>query len=133
MKYLLDTNVCIRFLNGNETITKKFAELGSTSLAMTNTVLGELYYGAFNSGKVEGNIKKIEAFSQELAIFSDSQASAKIFGQVKAKLKVIGKPTQEFDLLIASIALANDCVLVTDNVRHFENIPDIRMEKWLGK
>jgi len=42
----------------------------------------------------------------------------------------VGKPSQDFDLLIASIALAVDGTLVTGNQRHFESVPGLRLETW---
>jgi tRNA(fMet)-specific endonuclease VapC len=43
------------------------------------------------------------------------------------KLKKIGRA----DLLIASIALANDAVLVTRNLKHFRQVPDLMLENWV--
>jgi tRNA(fMet)-specific endonuclease VapC len=36
------------------------------------------------------------------------------------------------DALIAAIALANNAVLVTHNVKHFEHIEGLRLEDWLA-
>jgi tRNA(fMet)-specific endonuclease VapC len=132
MKYLLDTNTCIQFFNGDKQIAKKIQKIGSKSISVANCVLAELYYGAYNSGRVTKNIEKLEALKKDVTLFSDSEESAKIFGQIKVELKKLGKPTQDFDLLISSIALANDCVLVTSNIRHFKNVPNLRVEDWLA-
>jgi len=43
------------------------------------------------------------------------------------KLRKIGRA----DLLIASIALANDATLVTRNLKHFRQVPDLRLENWV--
>lgn len=130
MSYLLDTNVCVHLLNGDEALKKKVKAIGVASLALTNGVLAELYFGAFNSRRVEDNIARIERFIQDLTILTDSQETARIFGRIKADLRKAGKPTQDFDLLLASVALASDCSLVTGNQKHFEAIPGLRLENW---
>jgi tRNA(fMet)-specific endonuclease VapC len=49
LKYLLDTNICIYLINGNETLKKKVKEIGVFSLSVSNAMLAELYFGAYNS------------------------------------------------------------------------------------
>ena len=75
MKYLLDTNTCIYFLNGNESLKKKFGKIGVYSLSISNCVLAELYFGAYRSKKVEENVKHIELFKKNLTVLSDSEES----------------------------------------------------------
>jgi len=66
---------------------------------VTNSVLAELYFGAYNSKKVEENLKRIELFKKNLTVLSDSEESAKEFGKVKANLKSKGKIIEDFDIL----------------------------------
>lgn len=56
---------------------------------------------------------------------------AELFGKIKATLKASGCLIEDFDILIASIAISNNCVLVTNNVRHFDRIELIQIENWL--
>jgi len=42
-------------------------------------------------------------------------------------LKKIGRA----DLLVASVALANRAVLVTRNLRHFRQTPNLELENWV--
>lgn len=86
MKYLLDTNICVYLLNGEASLKKKVKEIGAYSLAVSNSVLAELYFGAYKSKKVEENLKRIELFKKNMAVFSDSEESAKLFGKIKADL-----------------------------------------------
>jgi tRNA(fMet)-specific endonuclease VapC len=50
--------------------------------------------------------------------------------QIRAGLKIIGRPIGPFDLLIGATALAHDCVLVTSNVREFDRIDGLKVEDW---
>ena len=131
MRYLLDTNTCIYLLNGNQMLEDKVRKIGVYSLSLSNCILAELYFGAYNSKKVKANLQRIEQFKKYLTILSGSEDSARIFGKIKVDLKEQGKIIDDFDLLIASIALSNDCILVTNNTNHFDRIEGLHIEDWL--
>jgi tRNA(fMet)-specific endonuclease VapC len=131
LKFLLDTDTCVYLLNGNPSLKKKVEEVGVFSLAISNSVLAELYFGAYNSKKVEDNLKRINLFKKNLTILSDSQESALRFGKIKADLRSKGKIIEDFDILIASIAIVSSCILITNNTDHFERIDDLQIENWL--
>lgn len=131
MKYLLDTNICVYLLNGEQRIERKVREIGIYSIAICNATLGELYFGAYCSKRVEANKKRVRAFAGNLMVLSDSQESSEIFGRFKADLKVKGQMIEDFDLLIASIAQANNCILVTNNRDHFRRIEGLMIENWM--
>ena len=101
------------------------------SLSISNATLAELYFGAYNSQKVDSNIKRIEAFKKNLVVYSDSDLSAEAFGRFKSKLSTQGKIIEDFDILIASIAYSNNCILVTNNPDHFSRIDELKIENWL--
>jgi tRNA(fMet)-specific endonuclease VapC len=56
--------------------------------------------------------------------------SALIYGQIRAQLAASGTPIGPNDLLIASIALANNLILVTHNTREFSRVEGLRLEDW---
>ena len=131
MKFLLDTDTCVYLLNGNLSLKKKVEEVGVFSLAISNSVLAELYFGAYNSKKAEDNLKRINFFKMNLSILSDSEESALRFGKIKADLRSKGKIIEDFDILIASVAIVNSCILITNNTEHFKRIDDLQIENWL--
>ena len=102
-------------------------------MSVSHCVLAELYFGAYNSKKIEENLKRIELFKKSLTILSDSEESARLFGKIKADLKSKGTIIEDFDILIASIVIANNCILVTNNTEHFERINGLQIQNWLGK
>ena len=134
MKYLLDTNICVYLLNGEASLKKKVKEIGAYSLTVSNSVLAGLYFGAYKSKKVEENLKRIELFKKNMAVFSDSEESAKLFGKIKADLSSKGTIIEDFDILISSIAIANSCILVTNNLEHFERtLESLKLQNWLSR
>jgi tRNA(fMet)-specific endonuclease VapC len=110
---------------------EKIRKIGIFSIGISNATLAELYFGAYNSEYIKANLQNISVFKRNLTIYSDSSDSAQIFGRTKAKLKKSGHIIEDFDILIASIAIINDCILVTNNVHHFERIEEIKIENWL--
>ncbi len=115
MKYMLDTNICVYLLNGNPALEKRVANTGIWSIAVSNSILAELYFGAYNSKKIDENLNRIEIFKKNLTILSDIEASAMLFGKIKADLKSEGNMIEDFDIVIAAIAVSNNRVLVTNN------------------
>ncbi len=81
----------------------------------------ELYYGAYKSQKVTGNLAKIKMLEQSIEMIPLGQESAEIFGMLKAQLEIQGNRLDDFDLAIASSALAHNLTLVTNNAEHFIN------------
>jgi tRNA(fMet)-specific endonuclease VapC len=117
-------------INGNEKLKSKISEIGVFSISISNVTLAELYFGAYKSKRVDANIERIREFKRNLTVYSDSDASAKVFGQFKSKLMSEGKVIEDFDILIASIAYTNNCVLVTNNPDHFIRIHKLKVENW---
>ena len=126
---LLDTNVVIAFFNGNKEVLKRIqAEVDKISLS--TLVVAELDYGAKASQRAKENIENLYRFVDIVMVFPFDLECAKIFGNIKSKLRKIGKPTGEMDALIAATAMANKVTLVTDNRKHFENIEGLKIKTW---
>ncbi len=106
-RYVLDTDTCIYLLNGNQTIKDRVALVGVEMIAVTVLTKGELYFGAYNSNRVEHNLKRIEAFFAEPGplILPLEEGAMDHFGKIKTDLKHAGRPIGDIDLLIASIVL----------------------------
>jgi tRNA(fMet)-specific endonuclease VapC len=130
MRYLLDTNVCIRYLNGrSEGVRQQLTQKKPEEIVLCSIVKAELFYGALKSRKPESNLKKQRRFVERFASLPFNDEAAETYSQVRADLEKIGKPIGPNDLLIAAIALANEVTLVTPailslsetKVGHFAN------------
>jgi tRNA(fMet)-specific endonuclease VapC len=126
---LLDTNIVVAFLNGDTWILKRIKN-EMDRIALSSLVVGELDYGAKVSQKARDNLEKLYQFVDVVQVLPFDIECAKFFGSVKSKLRNIGKPTGEVDILIAATAMANKATLVTANKKHFENIEGLKMEVW---
>lgn len=129
--YLLDTNICIALNNQHAQALAEFYSKSSQCYIST-IVLAELYKGVYCSQKIEQNLNKINQFTSTIIIVGFDQNASKEFGKIQAELRRIGRPTGEIDALIAAVARSRQDILVTNNTRHFENIPNLHLENWLA-
>ena len=79
--------------------------------------------------KAQHWLRLSEQLLSALLIVHVETAAAGEFDRLRRvrKLKRIGRA----DLLIASITLANDATLVTRNLRHFQQVPNLRVVNWV--
>nr|WP_202895469.1 type II toxin-antitoxin system VapC family toxin [Iningainema tapete] len=127
---MLDTNICIALNNRNPQALAEFY-LKSSECYISTIVLAELYKGAYCSQKIEQNIKRINEFTSRIIVFDFDKNAAIEFGKIQAELRRMGKPTGEIDAFIAAVARSRQDILVTNNIRDFENIPNLQLENWL--
>ncbi len=131
MKYLLDTNTCIRHLNQrSETITQHLAQTPEEDVALCSVVKAELFFGAMKSQNPEKTLLRQGAFVERFQSLPFDDPCAVIYGRIRADLQRAGTPIGANDLMIASIALANDLTLITHNTREFARIEGISIEDW---
>ncbi len=133
MKYLLDTNIIIYWLKGNQQIENSVLAVGLENVSYSIITKAELYFGAYNSSQVAGNLQNITLISSKLLMLPFDDQAAQQFGQIKATLKQKGQLILDADLMIAAIALAHNFTLVTNNTKHFSRISDLLLENWIGE
>jgi len=90
----------------------------------------ELYYGAYNSKRIQKNLENLSKVDDVLTLVYLEEVAAEWFGKIKAELKQKGNLIMDADILIASTAIANDLVLVTNNTDHFKRIPMLKLDNW---
>lgn len=131
MSIVIDSDISIYFLKGHSEIVSRLSGYPLEAIFTTRINYTELLYGAYNSAQIDNNLRKITAFLDTLSILEFDQKAGAIFAQEKARLKQQGILIADMDLMIASITIANDFSLVTNNLRHFERIENLRIERWL--
>lgn len=131
MNYLLDTNVCIRFLNQSvESVIERLSIISESDIAVCSVVKAELFYGAMKSQNPQKTLSRQQKFVNRFISLPFDDASALIYGQLRATLAKAGTPIGSNDLQIASIAIANNLTLVTHNVAEFSRILQLHWEDW---
>jgi tRNA(fMet)-specific endonuclease VapC len=131
MSYLLDTNVCIKLLNGDvPSVAERLAQHEPEDIYLYTIVQLELYYGAYRGAKTERNLSTLARFFEQFSVLPFDESAAKIAGKVRSQLNALGTPIGGYDLQIAAIALANNLTLVTHNTREFGRIEGLVYEDW---
>lgn len=131
MKYLLDSNACIRYINGRAPLL--IARLRATprdEIGVSIVTKAELYYGSAKSQTPHRSREKQQEFLQTMQTVPFDEAAALVYGDVRARLEKAGTPIGLHDVQIAAIALANNLILVTHNTGEFNRIPTLRFEDW---
>ncbi len=132
MKYFIDTNICIYFLKGSSNnLQKKFLELIPNDIKIPSIVKAELLYGAEKSAKKKENRKLITNFLFPFEIVSFESNTADSYAKIRYQLEKKGEIIGPNDLIITSIALANEGTLVTNNLKEFKRVKGLRVENWL--
>jgi len=131
MKYLLDTNTCIRFISGRAPkLPLKFLEIDDADISVSAITKAELFYGSAKSQTPAVSRAKQDEFLSRFQSLVFDDIASDIYGAIRAKLEVRGTPIGQLDLLIASIALVHDLILVTHNVSEFSRVPGLKLEDW---
>lgn len=125
--YLLDSNIIIDLFANDTLIVNELQKL--EKVLIPAIVLGELYYGVYNSGNIEKNSKEIERLYGNVEILNVDAITAQFYGKVKLELKKKGKPILENDIWIAALAIQYNVALVSRD-KHFENIDNLKLIKW---
>ena len=133
LHYLLDTDMCIYLLNSHRRVKARVAQVGIVALAVAVPTVGELYFGAYNSARVEANVMRVRAFlcSPGPQVLLIDDLAAEQFGRFKAILRRAGRPIGDIDLFIAGVAVRHGLTVATNNTEHFARIPDLSLENWL--
>ena len=130
MHYLIDTNIIIYRLKDMGNVNANFLNNNKSQMSLSVISYGELVFGAKKSKAVEKNLKTVNAIKKIFPLIDVTSKIMDVFGEIKAYTQKTGKPVDDIDLLIASTAIANDFTLVTHNMKHFENIPNLKLEDW---
>ncbi|HLD75917.1 MAG TPA: type II toxin-antitoxin system VapC family toxin [Candidatus Norongarragalinales archaeon] len=125
----LDTDILVGYLRGNPDARRAFEsfEFRNTSLCTTVVSACELYEGARLMKDPVSASAGVSQLLTSLEIFGVTLSTAEEFGRWKAHLQRKGQNLEDFDVLIAAIALHHNQELVTRNVRHFNRIPSLRI------
>lgn len=119
IEYVLDTDICIYWLNGNPSVREKVIRQSRGVLAITMIAYAELKFGAYNSGRVAKNLENIGNFVKGVSVLPLTHESADLFGSLKADLRAKGEIIGDFDILIAAITRHFGATLVTNNTAPF--------------
>lgn len=129
MFYLLDTNICIFLIANKAPVLNRIAEVGIANCFIAEATIAELYYGVYRSSKMAENYRSVTNLISNFNII-ETRFVLETFGETKARLASEGRIIADFDLLIGCTALFFDMPCVTNNTKHLNHIPNLKLEDW---
>lgn len=126
-KIALDTDISIKFLNGDKTIESFLSKY--SEIYLPAIVVGELIFGALNSKHAEQNLARHKKLIQRAKILEITEATANIYAKIRMSLKKKGKPIPENDLWIASVCIENRIAFIS-NDGHFKDIDNLILKSF---
>jgi tRNA(fMet)-specific endonuclease VapC len=126
---MLDTDISSYIIKRRPaTLIEKF-EKHAESLSVSVMTAAELRFGAEKAGRQKLS-DLVEAYLDRLAILDWTNEVCGYYARIRSDLERSGKPIGNMDLLIASHAVSQGMTLVTNNLKHFSNVSDLKVEVW---
>ena len=132
----LDSTFLIDLLRNDEGAVRKAVEIEGISLMATTEVnVFEIASGIELSKMDDDNKRRkmvqASVLFNRVHVFPLDREGALRAARIIGELKRSGSPTDTLDALVAGISLAHGCdVVVTRNVKHFENVKGLKVEKY---
>src|SRR5438874_407566 len=102
--YLLDTNTCIRYLNGKVPgVRNRLEAILPEQVCVCSIVKGEMLAGAMRSTNPRRSVERQQAFFSRFVSLPFDDPAAEVYGRVRAQLLSAGTPIGPHDMLIAAI------------------------------
>lgn len=132
-RYMLDTDTSSYIIREKPaSVRERFKQIDSQQICISVVTYAELIYGVKRSSSSKVNRPIIENFARHLVIQHWDESAADYYATIRTYLESSGKPIGGMDTQIAAHALSLDAVLVTNNTRHFERVPDLKLENWVA-
>ena len=129
MPYLIDTNIAIHARDGTEEVLDKLVEHGGEVL-LSALSLAELQRGIFRDSKYTAiRQARLEVLLRALPVVPFDAAAAIAYGRIIAQCG--WARGRDYDRMIAAHAISSDCILVTNNLADFRDIPGLSVENWV--
>jgi len=132
IKYMLDTNICVYIIKQKPAkVIERFKHADISQIGISSITLSELQYGVSKSSKPEQNQMALSQFVAPLEILPYDDGAAQYYGDLRAGLEKRGTPIGSLDMLIAAHAISLNSVLISNNEKEFNRIPNLRIDNWV--
>lgn len=115
---LPDTNIVVALWKSEPAV---LAKMPGRRITTCSIVVGELFFGAYKSGRVLQNVERVEKYVASNIVLPCDAVTAKVCGQIKQALYAKGRPIPENDIWIAAVAMQHNLTLITRD-HHFKEI-----------
>lgn len=127
MQYLLDTSWAANYLRAKAPFVEAIKKFGPDGLAISVVTLAELFSGLEEARDRTKAERGLAEFLSRVQVLGIDEQICQIWGQEDTRLGRAGTPIGDLDLFIAATTLAHGLTLCTQNRKHFERIPDLKL------
>ena len=129
---MLDTNICIYIIKKRTpTVLSRFKTIYSEDLYLSVMTVAELQYGVDKSNAKSKNQAILDDFISRLQVLQWEETAVQYYSKLRNYLEAKGTPIGNMDMLIAAHCQSQNYILVTNNIREFEIIPDLKVQNWI--
>ena len=122
MRYLVDRDWTIDYLNGIERIVQNLNNFLTEGVGISIISLAEIYDGMLGTISPEEYEEQLNALLASVELLSLDDSVCRTFAAERRRLRAAGNIISDFGLLIGSTAMRHDLTLLTNNRRHFERL-----------
>jgi len=128
----LDTNIISYYFNANESIKERILETIDNNENICTTVINvyEIFKG-FRWKNSKNKENQFKDFLENVIVFTIDEDVINIASDIYSNLRKNGKTIGDADILIAAIVIKNNGKLITNNVKHYEDIDELKLENWV--
>ena len=131
MRYMLDTNICIYAIKHKpEKVFQKLQEVEPEDVCVSSVTYAELVHGVEKSAAVEKNRLALSMLLANIEILDFDVDAADCYGKIRADLEKKGTPIGPLDMMIAGHAQSRGYTVVTNNVKEFSRVSNLKIENW---
>jgi tRNA(fMet)-specific endonuclease VapC len=134
-RYLLDTNICIYIRRKRPPeVLSHFLQLRAGEAVLSVITYGELVYGMMKLHRPppRQSVEQLDEFTSLIGVMPLPTGAGRKYGEIRSFLEVKGEIIGGNDLWIVAHAISAGLILVTNNVREFRRVPDLKIENWIG-
>lgn len=127
--FLTDTNICSYVIKDfNNLVVEKFQfHYLKNELFISSIVQAELLFGVHNKPSLH---ERVLAFVNNISIMDWDYKAAEHYADISYFMQMNGHVIGVHDMQIAAHARSLNATVITNNIKHYQNIPDLKIENW---
>lgn len=127
--FMLDTDISSYIIRRRPESLSQHFERHADAICVSVITAAELRFGVEKS-KSSSLADLVENFLERLSVLDWTNAVTPHYARIRAALERVGKPIGNADLMIAAHAVSEGATVITNNVRHFVDVPELKVQQW---
>jgi tRNA(fMet)-specific endonuclease VapC len=132
MTHIIDSDVIIDFLKGEQQAVRLLAAIGRRNVSISTVSIAELVDGNINGPDPVGQELGLRRLLAVTRVRIVNRAIGELTGQIRADLRRRKRPVgdRSLDLFVAATALEHGLILVTRNLKDYDDIRGLKLHEW---